>query len=814
MSALARAAAPAVVCAHCGLTVPPGLRGPDPARQFCCAGCEVVFDALAEHGLDGYYRVAGDALAPARTTSKSYRELDDLGFHQLHVRARADGLVATALYLEDVRCTACVWLVERLPALLDGVVELRLDFGRGRADVIFDPRRVHLSAIARLLDRLGHPVHPYRGADREALRRREDRALLVKIGVAGAAAGNIMLLAIALYAGLFGGMGAGDTSFFRWASMLVAVPALGFAASPFFRGAIGAVRSGRLHLDLPLALGIAVGLAWGALNTVRGVGEIYFDSLAMLVFLLLVARWVQSRHHRRAASAAELLHALTPRVARRLDAAGVAQDVPVEAIGIGDRIEARAGDTIPVDGTVVTGRSTVDAGLLTGESRPVAVHAGDPVHAGTVNLGAPLTIRATATGEDTRVGRLIARIDDEARRRAPIQRFADRITGRFVTVVLVVAALTALGWSLSPAGPRTGLEHAMALLIVTCPCALGLATPLAMTVALGRAARRGMLVKGGDALERLATPGLLLLDKTGTITEGQLRLVEWRGDVGARPLAAALERASAHPLARALVAAIEHDPTLAVTEIGEELGRGIRGRVAGHAVAVGSASWIGGHAQIPAGIRAAVDAIAAATRTPVVIAVDGRAVAVAGFADTIRPDAAAVIARVRAGGWRVGILSGDDPRIVAAVAVTLGIGADDVRGGVSPEGKVEAVRAARAAGPVVMVGDGVNDAAALAAATCGIAVHGATEASVDAADVFVRRPGLAPVAELLDGARATLRVIRRNLRVSLIYNLIGGTLAVTGLIHPLVAAVMMPLSSLTVLVSSSRSRGFRGPEAP
>ncbi len=474
-------------CAHCGLPVPAGER-------FCCAGCEVVHGALAEHGLDAYYRLAGDDLAPARTTGKSYDELDDAGFHALHVKQRDDGLAETALYLEEVRCTACVWLTERLPSMLDGVVELRLDVGRARADVIFDPSRVALSAIARLLDRLGHPVHPYRGVDRDALRRREDRALLVKLGVAGAAVGNLMLLAIALYAGIFGGMGARDASFFRWVSMLVALPALGFAATPFFRGALGAIRSGRLHLDLPLAIGIAVGLAWGALNTVRGVGEIYFDSLAMLVFLLLVARWVQGRQHRRAASTAEMLHALTPRVARRIGDGGAVRDVPLEAIVVGDRVEIRAGDTVPVDGLVEDGRSTIDAGLLTGESRPVEIEPGQRVHAGTVNLRGPLIVRATATGHDTRVGRLVARIEDEARRRAPIERFADRVTGCFVSIVLALASLTALVWSLWLAGPAAGFEHAMALLIVTCPCALALATPLAMTIALGRAPRRGLLV--------------------------------------------------------------------------------------------------------------------------------------------------------------------------------------------------------------------------------------------------------------------------------------------------------------------------------
>ncbi len=818
-------AARATACAHCGLPVPAGRIVDGAGLQYCCAGCEVVHAALAEHGLDAYYKLAGDDVGPARTTGKSYAELDDPAFHGLHVRTRADGLAETALYLEEVRCTACVWLVERTPTLLPGVIELRLDFGRARADVVFDPAAVKLSAIAGLLDRLGHPVHPYRGLDRDAARRREDRALLLKIGVAGAASGNIMLLAIALYAGLIGGMGTRDAAFFRWTSMIVALPALSFAATPFFRGALGALRSGRLHLDLPIAIGIVAGLGWGAANTVRGVGEIYFDSLGMLVFLLLVGRWVQSRQHRRAVASAELLYALTPRVTRRFDPVGpdagdgavaVAREVPLEAVTVGDRVEIRAGDTVPVDGVVVRGRSAVDAGLLTGESRPVDVEPGARVHAGTVNLASVLEVVAQATGEATRVGQLVARIEDEARRRAPIQRFVDAVAGRFVAVILVIAAATLIAWT-AIGSLGVGLERSMALLIVTCPCALALATPLAMTIALGRAAGRGLLIKGGDALERLARPGRLFLDKTGTLTDGALRLVAWDGDRSARRLAAALEAGSAHPLARALCAAIATDDVVdgaalpTTDELAEELGHGVRGRIDGHAVAVGSPRWVASLATVPAALAAAIDRAAAAGETPVAVAVDGAVVAVARFADRVRPDAAAAITRLRAAGWQVELLSGDDPRIVLRVGESLGLAPEACHGGITPEGKLARVRAAREQGPVVMVGDGVNDAAALAAATCGIAVHGSAEAAVDAADVFVRRPGLAPLVELFAGAQATLAVIRRNLKVSLAYNLTGGTLAVLGLIHPLIAAVMMPASSLSVLFSSSRSRGFRPP---
>lgn len=488
-------------CAHCGLPS---------SAEFCCAGCEVVHAAIAEHGLERFYGLRETA-TPGRTSSASYAELDDPAFRRIHVDELAAGGCHVALYLEDLRCTACVWLVEATPRCLDGVSEIRVDLGRARADVWWDPAVTSLAAIAHHLDRIGHVVHPYRGADRELHRRREDRALLIKLGVAGAAMGNLMLLAIALYAGLFGGMVAVDTSFFRWASMLVAVPALGFAATPMFRTALGSLRAGRLHLDLPLSIGILAGLAWGSANVIRGLGDIYFDSLSMLVFLLLVSRWVVLRHQRRASSAAEMLLALTPSRVRRIGANGVC-DVPIEAIVIGDRVVVRAGETIPIDGTVVLGASAIDAGLLTGESRPVEVAAGDRVHAGTLNVAGPLEVVAGAVGEQTRVGSLVAKIAGLTTRRAAIERLVDRIAGRFVAVVTLGAGIVFAAWSM--VSPALGAEHAMALLVVTCPCALALATPLAVSVALGRAARRGILIKGADALERLATPGTLYIDKT------------------------------------------------------------------------------------------------------------------------------------------------------------------------------------------------------------------------------------------------------------------------------------------------------------
>jgi Cu2+-exporting ATPase len=774
-----------------------------------------VHRAISEHGLQKYYDLR-DEKAPERTSSASYAEMDDPAFQRVHVRPGPRGTAHVAFYVDDLRCTACVWLVEATAACIAGVAEVRVDMGRSRADVVWDPNETSLSAIARHFARIGHAVHPYRGLDRDRARRREDRALVVKLGVAGAAMGNLMLLAIALYAGVFGGdagtMAASDTRLFRWASMLVALPALGYAATPMFRTALGALLSRRLHLDLPLSIGILAGLVWGTANVVRGVGEIYFDSLAMLVFLLLLSRWIVLRYQRRASTSAELLLALTPSRARRVDpVSGAIAEVPVDAIQIGDRIQVPTGEAIPVDGTIADGISSIDAALLTGESRPVDVAVGDRVYAGTRNLAGPLHLVATAVGEDTRVGGLATILSGLSLRRSEIERFVDRIAGRFSAAVTSVAALTFVGWSF--VSPSLGAEHAMALLVVTCPCALALATPLAVTVALGRAARRGVLIKGADALERLATPGTLFIDKTGTLTEGRLAIATWLGLPGARELAAALESASSHPIARAFVTATAA-PVHPATHVREQLGRGIAGVVRGRMVAVGSPTWVREQC-VPQSteLERWVAQVTERGETPVAIAVDGEIVAVAGLADPIRAGTDGAMTTLASLGWQVEILSGDDSRVVQAVGRTLQLAPERCSGGMAPEDKLAKVNAAIERGPVAMVGDGVNDAAAIAAATCGIAVSGAAEIAIEAADIYVRSPSIGAIASTASAAVATLRTIRRSLRFSLAYNVIAGGLAASGVIHPLLAAVMMPASSLLVLANSMRSRAFRDQEA-
>lgn len=805
-------ARPDAGCAHCGLDVPRALLA-ETGPSFCCAGCQTVHDAILAGGLARYYSlVEGERGQVAATTSgRSYQDFDDPAFLAGFARETPGGRRCVDLYLDGVTCAACVWLVERAGQLVDGSVEVRLDVASGVAEVGWDPTRTQLSAIAGRLDSLGHPAHALEGAARDA-RRQEERALLARIGVAWAVAGNVMVMALAMYAGAFEDMQLDETRLFRQVSLVLVLPSFFWAGNVFLKGAWAALRARVLHMDLPIAIGLTAGFIGGAVNTIRGQGEVYFDSVASLIFLLLVGRWLQLRQRRVASDAASLLFSLAPRIARRVDADGQIRDIPIETVLAGDVLELRAGDTVPADGTIVHGATSIDAAILTGEPRPIDVGEGDAVHAGMVNISAAVRMRADRTGAATRVGRLLMAMTDAARRRAPVVLLADRVVGWFVATVLLLALATAVLWS--QLDPAAALDHVVALLVVTCPCALGLATPLAVQAAVGQAARHGIFVKGGDAIERLARPmpigqpGELWFDKTGTLTQGRMRMQAWHGDETVQPLVHALESSSAHPLAQALLAALPGAGLLAEGVV-QTPGGGIAGHVAGHHIIVGAPAFVLQQVGASSFATEVLTALLAETLTPVLIARDGVVVAAAGLGDPIREDAAQSVKALQQLGFRVGILSGDHPDVVAAVGRSLGIAADRALGGQTPEAKLAVIREASARGPVLMVGDGVNDAAALAAATVGISVHGGAEASLAAADVFLTRPGLQAVVEVVVGARETMRVIRRNLMFSLGYNVIGASLAIAGLLSPLVAALLMPVSSLTVVTSSWRTRWFR-----
>lgn len=806
------------VCVHCALAIPRGETG-----RFCCSGCEAAHALIHSCGLDAYYalrsRIDTEPVEVRRRPghdTKAYASFDDPAFQRLYCVDLPDDTVRIELLLEGLHCAACVWLVERLPRVVPGVIEAKLDVRRASVMVRFDPSQTAPSRIGRALDSLGYPPHPARRSGARETRKAEDRRMLTRVAVAGACAGNIMLLFFGLYAGMFEGIEREYEQMFRWAAMLLNTICLAWPALVFARSALAALRTRTINLDVPIAMGLYLGGAWGIWKTIAGEGDLYFDSISALVFFLLIGRMIQMRQQRLASDSLELLFNLGPASARRVNQDGTMADIATESLLPGDDIEIRAGETIPADGRITRGTSSIDQSMLTGESRAHRMSPGDEVAAGTLNLSSPIRVRVGATGEATRIGKLMRMVEEAGRRRAAIVRLADRLGAWLLWALLVLAGLTIVIWW--PLSPSVAIDRAAALLIATCPCGLGLATPLVMTVAIGQAARRGILVKGGDVFESLSRPGgVMILDKTGTITRGELAVVRWHGDESVREPVAMLERSSSHPVARALSVSMPAsvDSADCCEHIIETTGMGIRGEVriggtAARLIVAGSERFLAElGAAVPDALHRAAIGCAERGNSAVLIAVDACCVAVVEIGDPIRADAADSIDRLRRLGWEVRMLSGDSGDVARSVGLRVGLNGSEVRGDASPELKLEIVRTAAAAANVVMVGDGVNDAAALASATVGIAVRGGAEASLMAADVSLQTEGLAPIVELVEASRRVLRTIHLTIATSLGYNAVAAALAMAGLISPLLAAILMPASSLTVVAICLRSKPFR-----
>lgn len=779
-------------CTHCGVEMPGAVSTP----AFCCGGCRAVHSALNEAGLQGYYdlraRTSDAGRNPAEPAAEPvdalrYGHFDDPGFIERF--GSGDGRIT--LHLDGVHCAACVWVVERVPQVLPGVQMARLDFGRQQVDLRWDPDQVTLSTIAAGLHRLGYPPAPIgAAADRaDARARRRD---LIRLGVTGALAGNSMMLAGALYAGADGGFGKA----FEWLSLLIAIPAVTYGAWPFYRGALSGLRMRMVHLDLPIVIGLLTGFFASLFATITGEGALYYDSGTALVFLLLAGRFAQSRGQRAAMNRAELLCAITPGAAWRFNGTDY-ESVPASAVRIGDRIRVRTGEGLPADATLLSGQGEVDLQLLTGESQPQPVEPGAQLWAGTVLARGCVEARVEAVGAGTRVGTLLRSATDDAR--APLVQKTDALAGRFVTVVLLLAAVGgAVWWWIDPS---QALPVVISLLVVTCPCALGLATPVALAVARAQAARTGLLLRSTAALERLASVQRVCIDKTGTLTTGAPEVRAVSMDSQWQPHVAALAARSAHPVSRALAAHWSADG-LEVTAVDEVPGRGVSGRVGAHQVDIGAPHRIAVDYAVELRERYAHDGL-----TPVAICVDGAPVGLIALGDTLRPDAAEAVARLQAMGLSVDVLSGDHPAVVAAAA--LAIGADSAQGGASPEEKVSVV----CQRPTLMVGDGLNDTGALRAAQASIAMRGGADVALQVADVALIDGRLTRVADAVLGARRALAVVRRNLMFSLGYNVIFAGLALAGYVSPLAAAILMPISSLTVIGHSLLSRPFRARDA-
>lgn len=708
------------------------------------------------------------------------------------------------LMIEGASCAGCIKKIEGNLLALPGVTDARLNLSTKRLRVAWRPGVLTPESIAATLVRLGYDAKPFDPELAQQSIDKDGRFLLRCLAVAGFGAMNIMMFTTPIWFG--DDMGADTRTLMHWFSALVAVPCGLYAAQPFFRSAWNALRAGRANMDVPISLAVVLTFTMSIAETIMGGAHTYFDGITMLLFFLLIGRYLDHRLRERARTAAREILALQAVSARRMRASGEVDVISSRDIAIGDRLLLAVGERAPCDGVIVEGVSDLDCSMLTGETLPAPARAGDRILAGAINISRPISMRAEARAEDSAVAELARLIEIGEQGRGRFVRMADRAAALYVPVVHGAAALTFAGWMLGPllfqamgadvAGPdlRVALTNAVAVLIITCPCALGLAVPAVQVVSTGRLFKAGVLVRSGDALERLAQVDTVVFDKTGTLTRGKPKLVS-APDEATLMAAASLARVSRHPLSRALVEAA--GAGVACAGASEVAGEGVEAMIDGQTARLGKRSF------------AAPGEAESNDASPELWFARGDAKPCRfTFADALRPDAARAIAALKARGLAVEMLSGDRATAVGVAAHEAGISA--WRAAVTPAEKTARMQALRAQGRrPLMVGDGLNDAAALAAAHASASPGHAVEASQAAADLVLQGDALMGLVEAIDVARLAHRRSRENLGFSALYNLIAAPLAAAGFLTPLIAAVAMSGSSLIVTLNALRMQGGR-----
>ncbi|WP_374509324.1 heavy metal translocating P-type ATPase [Niveibacterium sp.] len=809
-----RPASEAQNCYHCGLPIAPGTQFfvtiDGVPRAMCCAGCEAVASAIVAGGLGDYYRHR-DALPEARREAMP-AELKDLGlfdhaeFQKGFVREIGAHEREADLILEGITCAACVWLNEQHLARQPGVTAVQVNYATRRARVRWDPAQTKLSAVLAAIAAIGYRAHPYDARKSEQLAVKERRTALWRLLVAGLGMMQVMMYAYPVYIARDGDMTPDVLFLMRWASLALTLPVVLYSAAPFFQHAWRDIKLRRLGMDVPVALGVGAAFLASLWATLVGGGEVYFDSVTMFVFFLLCGRFLEMVARQRAVRGAEELGRVVPTFAARFTnwPATQTEDVPVMSLAAGDVLRIRPGEAIPADGTVLEGQSEADESWLTGESRAVPKTVGDHVACGSINGSGPLVVRAEHVGEETRIASIRRLMERASAERPRIVEQADAFAARFVLVLIVLAAGAGLYWWVVE--PARAIWIFASVLVVSCPCALSLATPVALTVATDALARVGLLVTRGHAIETLARADLFAFDKTGTLTQGRLALSDTRqapGQTNALALASALEQASEHLIGRALVRANGARPAFEVGALRSVAGRGVEGAIAGERLRVGNRSFV---EELAGPAPDWLDASGGLTTVYLGGQHGWRAQFT--FDDAIRPDAAALISGLRRDGATLAVLSGDAPDAVRGVAAQLEI--QDARGGLLPEDKHEAVRRWQADGrTVAMVGDGINDAPVLAQAHVSVAIGSGTELARTQADLILLGDALRPLLVGRHLAKRTLGVIRQNLAWSFAYNVLAIPAAMLGWVTPWMAGIGMSASSLLVVLNALRLRQTR-----
>lgn len=702
-----------------------------------------------------------------------------------------------SLIVENMQCGSCMGTIERALRATPGVAAARASLTAKRVSVTFNNRKTEPQKLIDALDRTGYRAAESVGsADESAAARADD--LLRRLGVAGFAAANVMLLSVSVWAGAASDMDQSAADLFHWLSALIAMPAIAYAGQPFFRSAATALRARRLNMDVPISLGITLATAMSLYQTIRGTEQVYFDAAIMLTFFLLIGRYLDEKVRVRARGAAENLLGLKALSANVIGEDGAVRRLAARALSPGMRVQVAAGERIPVDGCVISGATHVDTSLITGETVPRKAGLGDIVHAGTVNLASGIVVEATATDDNTLLADIARLVSAAEQGRGHYVRLADRAARLYAPAVHLLGATTLLGWLIAGVGFEQSLTYAIAVLIITCPCALALAVPAVQVAAAGRLFARGVIVKAADGLERLSEVDTIVFDKTGTLSRGEPSLANADEITDATLAAAAsLAIASRHPYSRAVVrTARERGLSFVVADgVIEQPGSGLVAVARLGERRLGSASWVGvGDANASDGAAASLW-FRDSDREPIALR----------FEDALRPDAADVVKALRTAGYSVHLLSGDREESVRAAA--LGAGIDDWTADVRPDGKIARLEALKAAGhKVLMIGDGLNDAPALAAAHASLSPATAADVSQTASDAVFQGEQLAPIIEVLKVARGSQNMAIENFAIAIGYNVVSVPLAMAGYVTPLIAALAMSLSSIAVTANALRLR--------
>ncbi|MGA5720435.1 heavy metal translocating P-type ATPase [Pseudomonas atacamensis] len=799
-----------VPCYHCALPVPSGSRFTavvlGQAREFCCPGCQAVAEAIVAGGLESYYQHRSEASAnPEALPVQLTDELalyDRADVQQPFVRHEGD-LAETTLLMEGISCAACGWLIEKHLRTLPAVAEARLNLSNHRLHVRWADAQLPLSQILAELRHIGYAAHPYQADRASEQLASENRLALRQLGVAGLLWFQAMMATMATWPEFNIDLSPELHTILRWVALFLTTPIVFYSCAPFFKGAMRDLRTRHLTMDVSVSLAIGSAYIAGIWTSITGVGELYFDAVGMFALFLLAGRYLERRARERTAAATAQLVNLLPASCLRLDSDGQSERILLSELRVGERILVQPGSILPADGKIIDGQSSIDESLLTGEYLPQPRTLGDAVTAGTLNVEGALTVQVQALGQDTRLSAIVRLLDRAQAEKPRLAEIADRAAQWFLLLSLIAAAVIGLlWWQLDSA---RAFWIVLAMLVATCPCALSLATPTALTAATGTLHKLGLLLTRGHVLEGLNQIDTVIFDKTGTLTEGRLVLRSIRplGRLDSEQclsLAAALENRSEHPIARAFGRA-----PLAADDVQSTPGLGLEGVVGEQRLRIGQAEFacaLSGAALPSMPDEAGQWLLLADTHGPLAWLV---------LDDRLRDDAPALLAACKARGWRTLLLSGDSSPMVASVAAELGI--DEARGGLRPDDKLQVLQQLHKEGrKVLMLGDGVNDVPVLAAADISVAMGSATDLAKTSADAVLLSNRLDALVQAFTLARRTRRVIMENLMWAALYNGLMLPFAALGWITPVWAAVGMSISSLTVVLNALRLT--RLPSAP